>query len=386
MATLTTLITVLGTLSQVADPAVEPATGRRAAERACVGICWQAPAECPSATVVEQELEAALLPHELPMPEQPLRATVARRGARWVLHLEHAGGQRQIEASDCAALKEAAVLSVLLLAEQEARTPALSPPLSSDEAGPSGVGETAMLDEPPTFNDGVPPADSGQTDEKTASGEGEGPPPDAVVSAPESHLGSPVGVASPQPVIDDPVPRGPRSAERSDSFGIGVSAILDTATFSAPAWGGRIEAAYAWRRGLQLVARGLWLPAVETNHGFGEQQLWTTSQYAAGELGVCLPLHRGSSQLFLCGGAEVGRLDVSAPELMRARSGASWFPALGAGLHLERRFGPLSVGLVMEAKIPLWRDSFTINGGAVTLHEVPAWMPRLALTVTFWDA
>jgi hypothetical protein len=317
---------------------------------------WEAPAHCPSAAEVRDQIEDARRQPLDAAPSVALRARVVESaGGELVLTVtavpagqpDASGASRTLSTSDCEEAVSALAQVVSLV---------LGPPQLPDEVAPPAPDDTSSRSEPSPAEDDL--RDASTKDPAKAP---------APVAADNASRRSPAV----QP-----------KEHRPWAFALGP--VLDLASFGKPAWGAKGHASWTSEHGWGLRGAFGYLPSVVLESGqeatlpSGEPPQGTVSLALAALLGC--RSGSGGVALGLCAGTEVGRLStagrgVAYPDSPRApwlavRADARGAVHLGAGWR---------VAGVVSAVVPLLRHEFFLDG--VRLHGLPAVAPRLGVAL-----
>ncbi len=249
---------------------------------------WRAPAGCPDQAQMEARIEAAGGRGRL-----GIDAEVVAEDQRWTLRLalelDGARDTRVLEADDCDALAEAAVLLI-------------------------GVRVDESRDVLPSVDDDVPPPVVEPT------------PPEP------SKPAQPPPRADPEPAVSSEPP--PRASGSSQGLLLGAAGGLSIGAVPAP--GVPLELAAAWGFGrVRVGVRGRY--HFSRRVGLGEGRSVRVHLGAAGPE-ICARLFRGSFEFPLCAQSSVGRSEVQGRGPTRDRGGL-WVE-VGADAGLAWSFSP----------------------------------------------
>jgi hypothetical protein len=311
----------LGALSVLA-PSEAPASG--------VKLEWSAPAQCPTASAVQERLTRALADSAADPGGLRARASITEGEGgvlTLVLELERDDGpvgQRTMQAGDCNELATAAVLIVALAVDPNAtiEEPVVEPPPEDGTTvpEPSEPGEP-VEPEPPIDPDPEPPID-----------------PD-----PEPPIDPEPPPIDPEP---EPTPARPERPDRAPVLHVGVR-VGAGAGFSVLTNASTIVSAGAavWGRAFRVeLGASYWTPVEVRLDGAtagGRLQQWTIDARGCGLL------RPGPLELPLCGGLDVGAVHGVGVGVASPRSVASLRLAFTAGGALvwrparwKQRVGP----------------------------------------------
>jgi hypothetical protein len=312
-----TAVSALLLAAPVAAPRAQPAPAR-AGEADGVALDWVAPAGCPGAGELRARIAEAAGGE---LAGGPAWVRAARRAdGRWVASVRAAGRSRELVGDTCGEVAAAAAVIVGL---------ALRAPAAPEEPGE------------PASDDEVPP---GAT---------------LAMAAPRSP-----GTAD--PLRADRVDRSLRRAasavrDASASFGAHLGAlgvVAPYARFGAALRGRRVAASVEGS-----IARGEHAVSMPAGQVAAQKTL-----LSAGATG-CLA---ADSRLWLCAGAEAGRMAAEVSTGMDRDSGAGLWLAAHAGPSASWPIGG-AVDLVIEAEavVPLAYPRFRVNGQALADGPAP---------------
>lgn len=307
-----------------------------------VDLTWEAPAACPPADVVRDEIEATATVEQRDTDDLRVHAVIEERAAaRWVLTLETTVGQtaperRVIEGESCDAVTRAGILVVSI--RHRGQVPAAPPPVP-----PLGVPSPPPVPEEPERTEAPPP------------------PLRSTTEAPAEHREIP-------PVRRRSEPRQPRPSAQLQGW---LSAAGAAAYGVLPGWGGavRLEAGlqgHRWRASAGL--RGLpW--RTFTNDA---PPLSARFDLLVATASGCLLLHARPIVFPICGRFAAGGLrGRGRPPLPDPRTTWSPWVGLGAEVGVAWFVHPrVALQLAVEGLASLTRPQF-VTGSPPT----PVWRP-----------
>lgn len=301
-----------------------------------VDLRWDAPAGCPDQAALERQVAALLAGHPAPADGGPrLAFRVERRGDQWLLHGEITGprgGQRELGATSCAELVEAAALITAIAVDPSFADPTVVPAPPPTPASPAITGA-----EPPATLPGAPPIATRE-------------PPAIVPRAPPATT-----------VRDPPARPSTRPGSRPGAL-LGVAGGLGLGALPAPAGLLRISLGLRGRAWSVALQPELWLPRDGLVAGAPEVggRFWLAAVGVRG----CGILRAGRLEFPLCAAISVGAMsgrgigELTAPR----RQISPWVAAsAGPGLRvpLTRRLG---FTVAADLLVVLARPRFEVPG------------------------
>lgn len=270
-------------------------------------LAWQAPQACPTEAQVRAGVDALL--EQAPLRPLSAQGEITRHGDTWRLVLRFRDTTKELEASSCEALGDAAAV-ILSLA------------LSPDQVQPEPQPDPEPAPDPKPAPE-LEPADAPRPDA----------PPNTTPEAP-------------------PAAPGTRALARFDlGLGFGVTPTLTAARFAVGASG---------RWGRAEVSGALWTPADAADARGAGYRLLVTMGFVAAR--GCLTPGRGVVTFPLCVGAGLGALRTAdrSPSGRQVRhaawpaatgsAGLTWFfrPSLALGASAEAHVGLRSLSVALQ--------------------------------------
>lgn len=321
----------------------------RAAEALAPPITrWDSPSECPSAETVLLRLSSVMgrAANELGQ-RGDVEGKIHRAGAEWLLSLTisaraargepSAPSSRELRASDCDELADAAAVAIAIALGGEETVGGAAPAsaaLASGQAAPA-VSSTA----------------AGETDVHGAR-----------------------GAAVPRDAMPDETPDEARETARI-SLALSAEGVLDSASLGGAAFGPSLQARARFGA-LGIGVYALWLPPREKSVAAGQHVDF--SLLAAGLRG-CYRVRDQRLGLDVCAGFELGALSATSQGLLGGTArqdmwlGPTWGAELGwglmDGLRLQGR---------LEALLPLRQEEYVVNVDEL-VHRVPGASVRVSL-------
>jgi len=190
------------------------------------------------------------------------------------------------------------------------------------------------------------------------------PAPADAAPAPAAQIGAPGPAdrpaAAPEPAAGGRVASPPRASLR-----LGAGALIGVVRPLAPALGA--EAGIGLGR-VRFGAGVLWVPAQALEHGPGEVR----ESLLGGKARACFAAAGGSIvRLDLCSGLYAGQLKVSARDFTRDDSAAKHWLALPLEIGLASDATPLGWELAAALLVPLRRHDFAVDGLGVVYESLP---------------
>jgi hypothetical protein len=149
-------------------------------------------------------------------------------------------------------------------------------------------------------------------------------------------------------------------ADAKGSLVLGAAALLDIGAFPQAAWGGELELAWQ-QRWLRVSALGGWLPAQRQRLADGSNEAEFT--LAFGAVSLCGRAQLGVLHGAACGGFEMGRLSAQAVGIARPKHASTAWRALEARLAIAWPLAAhIALMGSLGLSVPLTRAEFVLNG------------------------
>jgi len=349
-----------------------------------VKLRWTAPPSCPQAADVEREIDRLL--GERSAGETPLEVTGAVRrdeAGRYRVRLEIKGedgpSSREVDASSCAALGDAAALIIAMTIDPDAVAEIPPPKKTSppEVPGPSEPIRTSPSDvpEPPEpIRTSPPKVPEPSTPELQSRGVDVPEPPKVIRTSPPK-------VPEPPKVIRTSIPKVPEpSKAMRPTFGVSAHALLDIGTLPLGSLGG--GAAFAVMPGrLRFQLGADFLPS-RTQHFQARPKAGGDFSLLLGHAAACVSvLSSTRMDLSPCARFEAGRFHgqsfgVETP----GEASAPWVAAGAQGRLATRFLTRAALVTSLDVMVPLLRPEFLVTG-LESLHRPSPLVVRLALGV-----
>jgi hypothetical protein len=359
--------------------ALHSAIPRRGQAEVCEGLCWSAPTGCPSQSDVVARIQR-LAEGRFVFEGRAWIARVTNTEHSWLLELSHGEHRRDIVAHSCAALADAAAVAIVLSEPPRANgttqpvssepgtapssPPAADVPLVDQGAGSAGLAEWSEAAPSPTPRGA----------ELTEPGEPERPPAPPVA---QRRVEPRTELHAPKQTSPGSAARGPVSEA---SWYLAATGLWDSSLIPGGAFGAQFGAGYQWAPRWRAVALALVLPPQRTPVDTASSGATVDYAYTAGTVRACW---NSATRLVFegCAGAELGAVSARTVGFAEGQSQQSVFPSMAVTMGTGAEVGPAQLRFTLEGIVPLLRDRFTANEGALLVHETPRLSVRLSAGV-----
>lgn len=379
----------LALFALLAAPVLASGAAGAAGER--VTLRWSAPAGCPDANAVKDEVER-LLGASRTQPAKPIEvsAAVARdeRG-RWRVRLETAGDGgprvRELRGASCKAVADASALILALMIDPEAvaTAPASASTTPSPAATPTSLaGAPAPVPTTPSSSAPAGPvadAPAATTAASATSSLAAAAPPPASSTTSAPSLGASAAPPS-RALVPPPLAPRPR-ATSAVSFLAMAWAGADAGTL--PGVSASLGLTGVLMTGAQRFELGLAVrPATRATFA-NRPTAGGDVDLVAGTAGTCRYLLGPPVALGPCVAVEVGRMHARGFGVRASSEGAEpWVAATAGGILMWSPVARLGVVVHLDAAVPLVRHAFVIEGIG-TAHEPAIVAGRAAAGLEF---